>query len=119
MQHEHPVKISQTRTRVPGGKGVSGHGRAPHEFEDDDGCPEADNDGDEIPDAADRCPNDAEDMDGFRDKDGCPEPDNDGDDILDADDKCPQEAEDKDKFSRSATFGFGTSWTGTGTGQCL
>jgi outer membrane protein OmpA-like peptidoglycan-associated protein len=47
---------------------------------------------------ADKCPNEAEDKDGFQDEDGCPDPDNDGDGILDAVDKCPNEAEDKDGF---------------------
>ncbi len=40
----------------------------------------------------DKCPNDAEDKDGFQDEDGCPDPDNDGDGIMDKDDKCPNEA---------------------------
>jgi len=57
---------------------------------------DADHDG--IPDATDRCPNQAEDKDGFEDGDGCPDPDNDRDGIPDATDKCPNEAEDKDGF---------------------
>ena len=57
-----------------------------------------DTDGDGIPDARDRCPNDAEDRDGFKDDDGCPDPDNDGDGILDAKDRCPDDAEDRDGF---------------------
>lgn len=36
----------------------------------------------------DKCPNDAEDFDGFEDLDGCPDPDNDGDGIPDVLDKC-------------------------------
>ncbi len=60
------------------------------QFQDEDGCPEADNDEDGIVDADDAtCPNDAEDLDGFEDQDGCPDPDNDNDGILDADDACP------------------------------
>jgi outer membrane protein OmpA-like peptidoglycan-associated protein len=86
---------------------------------------ELDRDGDGIPDSADRCPDQAEDKDGFEDADGCPDPDNDqdgvldaddrcinapglaalhgcpdsdGDGIADADDKCPNEPEDKDGF---------------------
>jgi outer membrane protein OmpA-like peptidoglycan-associated protein len=55
-----------------------------------------DNDG--IKGAADKCPNEAEDVDGFEDEDGCPEPDNDKDDVLDPADKCPMVPEDKDKF---------------------
>jgi outer membrane protein OmpA-like peptidoglycan-associated protein len=59
---------------------------------------QADADGDGITGAADQCPNEAEDKDGFKDDDGCPDPDNDGDGIADANDKCAGEAEDKDGF---------------------
>jgi OOP family OmpA-OmpF porin len=54
-----------------------------------------DSDGDGILDANDKCPNAAEDKDGFEDADGCPDPDNDKDGIPDASDKCPNEAETK------------------------
>ncbi|HET9622425.1 MAG TPA: OmpA family protein [Kofleriaceae bacterium] len=47
---------------------------------------------------ADKCPNDAEDKDGFQDEDGCPDLDNDGDGVPDSADKCPNEPEDKDGF---------------------
>jgi outer membrane protein OmpA-like peptidoglycan-associated protein len=57
-----------------------------------------DNDGDGIPNKADKCPDEAEDKDGFQDEDGCPDPDNDNDGIKDAQDKCPLQAEDKDGF---------------------
>jgi OOP family OmpA-OmpF porin len=57
-----------------------------------------DPDKDGIRGAADQCPVDPEDKDGFQDDDGCSEPDNDSDGILDAADKCPNEAEDKDGF---------------------
>jgi hypothetical protein len=68
-------------------------------FQDDDGCPDLDNDGDGILDLApDKCPLEAEDMDGFQDDDGCPDPDNDGDGLPDGADKCPNEAEDADGF---------------------
>lgn len=94
-------------------------------FEDTDGCPDIDNDGDGILDTRDSCPvepatcsgcpvldadndginddvdrcvNEAEDHDGFQDTDGCPDPDNDNDGIVDTDDKCPQKAEDADGF---------------------
>ncbi|MBW2381757.1 MAG: OmpA family protein, partial [Deltaproteobacteria bacterium] len=60
-------------------------------FQDEDGCPDPDNDGDGVLDVNDGCPNDAEDIDGFEDEDGCPDPDNDGDGILDVDDQCPNE----------------------------
>jgi outer membrane protein OmpA-like peptidoglycan-associated protein len=58
----------------------------------------ADTDGDGIPDAVDKCPNDPEDKDGFQDEDGCPDLDNDQDGIPDAVDKCPNDPEDKDGF---------------------
>jgi len=48
--------------------------------------------------AADKCPNDPEDKDGFEDTDGCPDLDNDKDGVADASDKCPNDAEDKDNF---------------------
>ena len=48
-----------------------------------------DADGDGIPDTADACPDDPEDLDGFEDADGCPDPDNDGDGVLDSADNCP------------------------------
>lgn len=41
----------------------------------------------------DRCPDGAEDPDGFDDADGCPDDDNDRDGIADATDACPLEAE--------------------------
>ena len=59
------------------------------EYEDTDGCPEADNDADGIPDLDDQCPLDAEDLDEFEDTDGCPEADNDQDGVLDGVDACP------------------------------
>jgi len=48
-----------------------------------------DRDHDDVPDGADKCPNDPEDKDGFQDDDGCPDGDDDKDGIADADDKCP------------------------------
>ena len=61
-------------------------------------APPPDTDGDGIIDDLDKCPNEAEDKDGFEDHDGCPEVDNDGDGILDVADKCPNEGEDRDGF---------------------
>ncbi len=58
-------------------------------FEDDDGCPELDNDGDEVEDRSDFCPNEPEDQDGIADKDGCPETNQDGDGLDDGLDRCP------------------------------
>ena len=52
-----------------------------------------DADGDGVLDVDDKCPNDAEDKDGFEDVDGCPDPDNDKDSIPDATDKCPDDPE--------------------------
>ncbi|HEX2686367.1 MAG TPA: Ig-like domain-containing protein, partial [Kofleriaceae bacterium] len=49
---------------------------------------ELDRDGDGLGDSADRCPDQAEDKDGFEDEDGCPDPDNDKDGVLDGDDRC-------------------------------
>ncbi|TMQ08272.1 MAG: OmpA family protein, partial [Deltaproteobacteria bacterium] len=57
-----------------------------------------DPDKDGIRGAADKCPNEPEDKDGFQDEDGCPDPDNDKDGIPDSADKCPNEPEDKDGF---------------------
>ena len=55
--------------------------------------PNLDPDGDGIAGRADKCPNVAEDKDGFEDEDGCPDDDNDGDKIPDVKDKCPDKAE--------------------------
>jgi len=57
-----------------------------------------DPDGDGIPDARDRCPDQPEDRDGFEDDDGCPDLDDDGDGIPDAHDQCPRVPEDVDGF---------------------
>ena len=56
-------------------------------------APPVDSDGDGLLDAEDRCPNAAEDVDGFEDGDGCPDPDNDRDGVPDTEDACPLEAE--------------------------
>jgi hypothetical protein len=67
-------------------------------YQDDDGCPDADNDMDGICDpgltsyacsGSDGCRNVAETIDGFKDTDGCPDPDNDGDGFPDSTDQCP------------------------------
>jgi outer membrane protein OmpA-like peptidoglycan-associated protein len=57
-----------------------------------------DRDGDGIEDAADKCPGEGEDRDGYEDQDGCPDPDNDADGVPDDKDRCPASAEDKDGF---------------------
>lgn len=89
----------------PDGDGIKGDAdKCPTEaedkdgFQDEDGCPEADNDADGIPDAADKCPIEAEDKDGFQDEDGCPDLDNDGDGVVDANDKCQDKPETKNGF---------------------
>lgn len=53
-----------------------------------------DRDADRIADDIDRCPDEAEDFDGFQDEDGCPERDNDNDGISDVYDKCPNQPGD-------------------------
>jgi outer membrane protein OmpA-like peptidoglycan-associated protein len=63
------------------------------DFEDEDGCPDPDNDKDDVLDDADECINEPEDRDEFRDEDGCPDPDNDLDGIKDLKDLCPNEPE--------------------------
>jgi OOP family OmpA-OmpF porin len=55
--------------------------------------PPPDPDGDGIVGASDKCPELAEDKDGFEDEDGCPDLDNDKDGIPDAQDKCPNKPE--------------------------
>jgi CSLREA domain-containing protein len=95
-------------------------------FQDSDGCPDPDNDGDGVLDgddpddanpcvpsttgptcdpdgdgivnSADNCDNQAEDLDGFEDANGCPDPDNDGDGVPDTSDDCDNQAEDLDGF---------------------
>jgi len=57
-----------------------------------------DADGDGVPNSSDRCPQEAEDRDGYEDLDGCPDPDNDYDGILDLYDQCPLKPEDMNKF---------------------
>jgi len=58
-----------------------------------------DPDKDGIAGAADKCPTEPEDKDGFEDEDGCPDKDNDKDGVADAaPDKCLNEPEDKDGF---------------------
>jgi OOP family OmpA-OmpF porin len=52
-----------------------------------------DTDKDGIADATDKCPDQAEDKDGFEDDDGCPDLDNDKDGIADASDKCGDQPE--------------------------
>ncbi len=65
-----------------------------------DGCPTRDQDGDSIPDADDKCVDQAETVNGFEDTDGCPDtiPDTDADGLDDLVDKCKDQAEDKDAF---------------------
>jgi len=60
-----------------------------------------DRDRDGLPDESDRCPDRAEDLDGYEDGDGCPDLDNDGDRVPDLSDRCPMEPEDDDGFEDS------------------
>ncbi len=57
-----------------------------------------DSDNDRLSDGVDKCPKDAEDLDGYQDDDGCPELDNDADGREDAVDKCPDDPEDDDGY---------------------
>jgi outer membrane protein OmpA-like peptidoglycan-associated protein len=61
--------------------------------------PPPDRDGDGFPDAEDKCPDRAEDIDNFEDGDGCPEIDNDNDRVLDIADKCPDEVENLNGYA--------------------
>jgi outer membrane protein OmpA-like peptidoglycan-associated protein len=65
-----------------------------------DGCPAKDSDNDGLNDSADRCPTEAETVNGHDDTDGCPDdlPDADGDGITGEKDQCADEPEDKDGF---------------------
>ncbi len=60
--------------------------------------PPSDRDRDGIPDDQDKCPERAEDLDGFKDEDGCPELDNDDDGVIDGLDMCQGEAETYNGF---------------------
>lgn len=61
------------------------------------GC--IDNDADGLCVEIDRCPDQAEDVDGVEDTDGCPEDqDTDGDGIMDSVDQCVLDPEDKDQY---------------------
>nr|MBA3460787.1 OmpA family protein [Deltaproteobacteria bacterium] len=42
-------------------------------FQDDDGCPDPDNDGDGVLDGADKCVDQPETRNGYQDEDGCPD----------------------------------------------
>ncbi len=73
----------------------------PEPAEEPEGTPRAsgkDPDGDGVIDEADRCSDEAEDLDDFMDGDGCPDPDNDGDGVRDTRDTCANEPEDQDGF---------------------
>jgi hypothetical protein len=83
---------------VPGAYGKSSAPECPEGFAPDgvSGCADAsgDRDHDGIPDKDDKCPDQAEDHDGFEDDDGCPDLDNDKDGIPDLQDRCPNDPED-------------------------
>ena len=100
--------IIEYRPRISGAAATHEHG--PGGAPPSDGGPRAtvvtpvpppvptDRDHDGIVGAADRCPEQAEDLDGNADTDGCPDPDNDRDGILDAVDHCPNELETKNQW---------------------
>lgn len=67
----------------PVGRAFVGVGWAPYRV---------DNDGDGVGDNVDRCPTEAEDLDGYEDDDGCPEVDDDQDGVPDGQDACPRDA---------------------------
>src|SRR5262249_43950564 len=56
-------------------------------FQDEDGCPDPDNDGDGVLDGKDKCPA----TQGPVENSGCPDSDGDGDGIVDRVDNCPEE----------------------------
>jgi outer membrane protein OmpA-like peptidoglycan-associated protein len=58
-----------------------------------------DSDQDGLPDRLDRCPEQAETVNGITDGDGCPEDDPDNDGVLGDSDRCPDQPEDLDKFA--------------------
>jgi outer membrane protein OmpA-like peptidoglycan-associated protein len=62
-------------------------------------APDSDFDG--IPDTADACKLEPEDLDGMEDEDGCPEEDRDLDGVSDRRDRCATEPEDLDGFEDS------------------
>jgi hypothetical protein len=65
-------------------------------FEDADGCPDLDNDGDGVEDVEDECRDQAGQARPETPWHGCPNPDRDGDTFDDQDDQCPDEPEDFD-----------------------
>jgi outer membrane protein OmpA-like peptidoglycan-associated protein len=74
---------------VPDARFIAGV-RYAHRVPGSDRYQDSDHDG--IANGRDRCPDEAEDYDGFEDDDGCPEADNDHDGVLDDDDECPDQA---------------------------
>ena len=78
---------------VPDGRIILGV-RYAHRVPGSDRYQDSDHDG--IINGKDRCPDQAEDYDGFEDDDGCPEADNDHDGVLDDDDECPDQAGPRD-----------------------
>ncbi|MFT7519480.1 MAG: outer membrane protein OmpA-like peptidoglycan-associated protein [Kiritimatiellia bacterium] len=63
-------------------------------YQDDDGCPDPDNDGDGLPDLTDECPDET----GSRERQGCPNMDHDGDGVADANDRCPAQKENHNDY---------------------
>jgi outer membrane protein OmpA-like peptidoglycan-associated protein len=78
--------------------GAVGQEAPPPREEEPPPVEEPDTDGDGIVDSRDRCPTEAEDVDGYQDEDGCPDNDNDGDGVFDDVDQCDGQPEDHDGF---------------------
>ena len=71
------------------------------------------------PDAADKCPLDAEDKDDFQDDDGCPERDNDGDGIADDAGQVPARARGQGRLRRTPTAAPIPTTTATASSTAL
>ena len=86
----------------PDGDGITGAAdHCPEQAGDPpNGCPAVNSDKDGLNDDVNKCPNQAETVNGYEDDDGCPDqvPDKDGDGLSDALDSCPDQAEDVDGY---------------------
>jgi predicted outer membrane repeat protein len=83
--------VGASRWRAFAGVGFSHRPAAPSYRISVEVDPNADRDGDAIPDVTDRCPDQPETYDGFTDEDGCPELDGDADGVPFEKDLCPRE----------------------------
>ncbi|MFB6263384.1 MAG: OmpA family protein, partial [Bradymonadaceae bacterium] len=92
------VSIAYRRRPQPSGGPCEYQGTSPPSELTPADCPDRDFDGDGVVNSEDKCPETAEDVDGFRDSDGCPDSDNDKDGEADRRDPCPNHPEDDDGF---------------------